>query len=66
MKSLPKYCASACLTLALAFSAIAGEIGCPYVPPPPPPPDPYATSLNLSEVTVEDALELFTYVFSLV
>jgi hypothetical protein len=39
MKKLQRFCAAVILTLALALSAFAGDMGFPGdVPPPPPPP----------------------------
>lgn len=53
MKNLRQFCATLILTLALAFSASAGEIGFPGATNPPPPPEQssVAEETNLSGAT---------------
>jgi hypothetical protein len=68
MNRLQNFCAATCLTLVLATSAFAGEIGCPYVPPPPPPPDqPHAAVAGDNNDTLtQSVLVLLQNVLSLV
>ena len=55
------FCAAAVLTLALAFPAVAGEMGFPVAPPEPPPQQQQSVTGEMGfPVTATDEIDLWT------